>query len=188
VDILVNNAGVIAAKSLVDLSENEIRRTMDVNVMAHFWTLKEFLPDMIKRRSGHIVCISSMAGKAVTQLLTDYCASKFAAHALNEALEFELRYLHVAGINFTTVYPAAVDTRMMSEISQHAEFHQRFGPLLKPEEVAKFVVDGVLYNKRHVYIPSDMRFFPLILAILPAKAIRIFADFVKTELVQKKRA
>jgi NAD(P)-dependent dehydrogenase (short-subunit alcohol dehydrogenase family) len=71
--ILVNNAGVVQGKLILDLSPEDIRqsvpllliasisnhltyaRTFDVNTLAHFWTLKAFLPEMIKKKSGHIV-------------------------------------------------------------------------------------------------------------------------------------
>jgi len=71
--VLVNNAGVVQGKLVLDLSPEDIRqsvssiptvkssifnlhaRTFDVNTLAHFWTLKAFLPEMIKKKSGHIV-------------------------------------------------------------------------------------------------------------------------------------
>ena len=58
--------------------------------MAHFWTLKAFLPDMIERKLGHIVNVASLAGHSGTNKLVDYCASKFAAVGLDESLRVEL--------------------------------------------------------------------------------------------------
>lgn len=54
VDILINNAGVVSGKSFLDIPDEKIQLTMDVNTMAHFWTCKAFLPDMVKRNKGHI--------------------------------------------------------------------------------------------------------------------------------------
>lgn len=62
VDILINNAGIVIGKNLLDLTVPQIRKTLDVNLTAHFYTYKVFLPDMIKRNSGQIVSISSAAG------------------------------------------------------------------------------------------------------------------------------
>ena len=58
--------------------------------MAHFWTLKAFLPDMINKKLGHIVNVASLSGHSGTNKLVDYCASKFAAVGLDESLRVEL--------------------------------------------------------------------------------------------------
>lgn len=74
--ILVNNAGIVFGKNLLDLEDEEILKTIDVNAISHFWTIKAFLPDMIKREHGHIVTIASLAGIVGVNKLTDYCVSK----------------------------------------------------------------------------------------------------------------
>lgn len=55
-------AGIVTGKSLFDSSEAAIKRVMDVNTTAHFWTIREFVPAMIKRNSGSVIAVSSMAG------------------------------------------------------------------------------------------------------------------------------
>ncbi|KAG8900140.1 hypothetical protein FRB99_006214 [Tulasnella sp. 403] len=60
--ILVNNAGVVQGKLIVDLSEEDVKQTFGVNTMSHFWTLRAFLPEMIKQKEGHIISISSVMG------------------------------------------------------------------------------------------------------------------------------
>ncbi|KAF9363150.1 hypothetical protein BGX34_004769 [Mortierella sp. NVP85] len=55
--ILINNAGIVNGKSILESSPEEIKRTMDVNFLGQVFTLKEFLPDMIKNNHGHIVRI-----------------------------------------------------------------------------------------------------------------------------------
>jgi all-trans-retinol dehydrogenase (NAD+) len=62
VDILVNNAGVVSGGRFLNVPDEKIEHTINVNLMAHFWLLKAFLPAMIERRSGHIVTMSSCAG------------------------------------------------------------------------------------------------------------------------------
>uniref|UniRef100_A0A0P5HEA1 Short-chain dehydrogenase/reductase 3 n=1 Tax=Daphnia magna TaxID=35525 RepID=A0A0P5HEA1_9CRUS len=90
VSILINNAGVVSGKVLLDCSDEQIQRTFDVNVLAHFWTVKSFLPDMIMQDSGHIVTVASLAGLTGSDRLVDYCSSKFAAVGFDEALRTEL--------------------------------------------------------------------------------------------------
>jgi len=86
VSILVNNAGIVSGTTLLDTPDEKIIRTFDVNILAHFWTIKAFLPDMISHKQGHLVNIASLAGQSGTNKLVDYCASKFAAVGLDEAL------------------------------------------------------------------------------------------------------
>ncbi|XP_011694272.1 PREDICTED: epidermal retinol dehydrogenase 2-like, partial [Wasmannia auropunctata] len=62
VTILFNNAGIGFAKSFLNHSFDEIARVIDVNLNAHCWTLKAFLPSMIEKNHGHVVALSSMAG------------------------------------------------------------------------------------------------------------------------------
>ncbi|XP_011699709.1 PREDICTED: short-chain dehydrogenase/reductase family 16C member 6-like, partial [Wasmannia auropunctata] len=62
VTILINNAGVGIAKSLLNQSFDDIERVIDVNLKAHYWTLRAFLPSMIEKNHGHVVAISSIAG------------------------------------------------------------------------------------------------------------------------------
>lgn len=83
-------AGIVTGKSLFDSSEAAIKRVMDVNTTAHFWTIREFVPAMIKRNSGSVIAVSSMAGMTGTANLNDYCASKYAVVGLMESLEGQL--------------------------------------------------------------------------------------------------
>ncbi|EGI58184.1 Short chain dehydrogenase/reductase family 16C member 6 [Acromyrmex echinatior] len=78
VTILINNAGIVFVKSFLNQSPDEIIRVIDVNVIAHYWTLKAFLPNMIKKNHGHIVAISSVAGLFIGCYGTVYSPSKFA--------------------------------------------------------------------------------------------------------------
>jgi len=53
VHILINNAGIVSGSTLLDTPDDKIIRTYDVNVLAHFWTIKSFLPDMISKKGPH---------------------------------------------------------------------------------------------------------------------------------------
>jgi all-trans-retinol dehydrogenase (NAD+) len=185
VDALFNNAGVMAGKPLLELDERQIRRTFDVNVLAHFWTLKEFLPAMLQRRSGHIVCTCSMSGKEGSPLLTDYTASKFAANGLMLALESELHHLQADYIHLTTVYPMAVDTRLVSDIAQHAQWRGRFNPLLTVDLVASTIVNGFLFNQREVFIPDHLKNVDFWTSVLTRKGKRMVADFIDAGFTQR---
>lgn len=61
--MVVNNAGIVSGKDFLELTDEAIERTMNVNTMAHFWMYRAFLPGMVKRNHGHLVSISSLAGE-----------------------------------------------------------------------------------------------------------------------------
>ena len=97
------------------MNETLASKTMVVNAESHFWTVKEFLPSMIQRNSGHIVSIASMAGLASTAGMADYNASKFAAVGFNEAVRIEMKYLGKS-IKCTTICPCYIDTGMFNGV------------------------------------------------------------------------
>ncbi|OTF76946.1 short-chain dehydrogenase-like protein [Euroglyphus maynei] len=72
VDILVNNAGIAPCEPFKNLTSETIREIFDVNIMAHFWTVKQFLPAMEKNNCGHIVAIASSAGIMASPYFTAY--------------------------------------------------------------------------------------------------------------------
>lgn len=72
IDILVNNAGIVQCLPFLELSPTLVERTFQVNTLAHLWTIRHFLPQMIKNNRGHIVAISSIAGIIGGKYLTDY--------------------------------------------------------------------------------------------------------------------
>lgn len=88
--ILINNAGIVSGKTTLELSDAMIEKTIQVNTISHLHTIREFLPGMIAGKRGHIVTIASMAGLVSTPGLSDYCASKYGAVAIDEAVRLEL--------------------------------------------------------------------------------------------------
>ncbi|KAF5363473.1 hypothetical protein D9756_000173 [Leucocoprinus leucothites] len=101
--ILVNNAGVIQGKLILDLNEKDIQQTFGVNTLAHWWTIKAFLPDMLKKKSGHIVTVASVMGIVGAPRMSDYNASKAAVISLNDTLRDELNNHYKAPGIRTTV-------------------------------------------------------------------------------------
>ncbi|XP_070555370.1 epidermal retinol dehydrogenase 2-like [Ptychodera flava] len=154
VTILVNNAGVVAGKKLLDCPDELIERTMDVNVMAVFWTIKAFLPTMIDNNHGHLVTIGSIAGSCGCPGLVEYCASKFAAVGLHESLMLEMDIQKVTGVHTTLVQPYFIDTGMFDGVKVGII------PMLEQEYVAKKVVDAVQSNQKVLCLPKAMYVFP----------------------------
>ncbi|CAD1474449.1 unnamed protein product, partial [Heterotrigona itama] len=113
VTILINNAGIMPCQLFTKHTPEQIKRIFDINIMAHFWVLQTFLPNMIQNNYGHIVSISSVAGLFGLSNVVPYCSSKFAVRGLMEALCEELRVQNEnkpSNIKFTTIYPYMVNT------------------------------------------------------------------------------
>lgn len=113
VTLLINNAGIVSGKMTQELSDAMIEKTMQVNTIAHLHTIREFLPDMIASKRGHIVTIASMAGLAGVPGLSDYCASKYGAVAIDESVRLELSAKKLDGfIKTTCICPYLISTGM----------------------------------------------------------------------------
>jgi all-trans-retinol dehydrogenase (NAD+) len=112
--ILINNAGVVTGKKLLESPDDKIDLTFKVNVLAHIWLTKSFLPKMIENNDGHIVCISSILGLFGCSTVCDYSASKFACLGFTESLRNELIRLDRTNIKTTIVCPALMDTGMFT--------------------------------------------------------------------------
>lgn len=134
VTILVNNAGIMPSHEFLKHTEGEIRKTIEINLVSHFWMFQAFLPKMIERNSGHIVALSSMAGVMGFQNLVPYCGSKFAVRGVQEALSEELRCQSKgkSNIKFTTIFPYMVDTGLCKKVKIRFE---KYMPMLNAAEV-----------------------------------------------------
>lgn len=112
IDILVNNAGVAIFKPFHELTLDDWRRTLDVNLTGAFLCTQAVLPGMMQRRSGRIINISSVAGVKPILDQSAYCASKHALNAMTKVLAMELREY---GIAVHAVCPGGVVTRLADE-------------------------------------------------------------------------
>ena len=149
IDILVNNAGIVSGKSLLDLSDQEIERTFQVNTLALFWTVRAFLPSMLERGSGHIVTIASAASLAGAPKLTDYSSSKFAAFGFDESLRLELKQKD-SRVATTIVCPFYIDTGMFDGVKTRFSW---LLPVLKPEYVVRRIVTAIEKDRHRLVMP-----------------------------------
>jgi all-trans-retinol dehydrogenase (NAD+) len=94
--VLINNAGVGYAETILGASEEHIRATFNVNIIAHFLTVKEFLPAMIKKNKGHVVGVASMASIVTISQNVDYSCTKAGVLSFHEGLRQELDHRYNA--------------------------------------------------------------------------------------------
>lgn len=111
-DILVNNAGYACFKPFHELTLDEWRQTLDVNLTGTFLCTQAALPHMMERRAGRIINISSVSGLKGLNRQSAYCAAKHGINGLSKTLALELRDY---GISVHAICPGGVVTQMTDE-------------------------------------------------------------------------
>jgi 3-oxoacyl-[acyl-carrier protein] reductase len=130
-DILVNNAGVGAfAAPLHELTPEEWEKVLNTNLRGVYYSIRSFAPMMIRAKTGHIVNISSLAGKNPLPNGAAYAASKWGLNGLSYSVAEELR---IHNIRVSVVCPGSVNT----ELSPHTGKNP--GKMLQPDDVAHVV-------------------------------------------------
>jgi 3-hydroxy acid dehydrogenase/malonic semialdehyde reductase len=161
IDILVNNAGNAHGLSPIqDGNTDDWDAMIDGNIKGLLYVSKAIMPWMIARQKGHIVNISSIAGKATYPNGNVYCASKAAVEAISEGMRLDL---NPHGIKVTNVAPGAVETefsliRFKGDDKRAEAVYNGFVPLT-PQDVADCIAFAVT-RPAHVVV-ADMTLFPV---------------------------
>ncbi len=145
--ILINNAGIGRFGEVATMKEEDFRATLETNLFGVFYCCKAFLPGMIQMREGHIVNISSLAGKNSFPGGAAYCASKHGLISFAECLMLEVRHHN---IKVSTICPGTVQT----EFSSH---NKDKSWALTAEDVAKAVVDVLTSSSGSLMSMIDLR-------------------------------
>ncbi|XP_057326447.1 epidermal retinol dehydrogenase 2-like isoform X2 [Microplitis mediator] len=169
VSILINNAGIVTGKKFMETPDELIIKTMEVNTMAHFWTVKAFLPTMMEKNNGHIVSIASLAGHVGVPKLADYCASKFAAVGFDEALRMELEADGYNKIYTTVICPFFIRATGMFE-----DVEARFLPPLSPNVAADRIITAIRCNEKFAIIPGYLQGLLAAKWIFPWNCVAMF--------------
>ena len=191
-DALVNNAGIAVGGIVEMLSLDDLRRQLEVNVVAQVAVTQAMLP-AVRTARGRIVFISSVSGRVSSPVLTPYTASKFALEAIADGLRVELRPW---GIDIVLVEPGSVDTdiwrsgeeQLDSVVAAISEEHRRlYAELLAgtrkllastakraapAEKVARIVEDALTTSRpraRYV-VGADARIQIALRSLVPARA------------------
>ncbi|ODV97175.1 hypothetical protein PACTADRAFT_66036 [Pachysolen tannophilus NRRL Y-2460] len=165
VSLLINNAGITRGKSLIDLSFDDIEKTIQINLMSSFYTIKAFLPDMLKIKRGYIVTIASVLGYMSPARLSAYGASKSGLIALHESLTYELGppSLNPKGVKTLLICPGQLKTRMFTGVKTPSTL---LAPELDPSHVARNVLSAVELGRRgEIKLPFYGNFMPIMRAV-----------------------
>lgn len=147
IDILINNAGIGKFGKFLDLSPEEFKHIIDVNLMGVYYVTRAVLPEMIERNSGDIINISSTAGQKGGPVTSAYSASKFAVLGLTESLMYEVRKHN---IRVSALTPSTVATDLA-----YAENLTDGNPdkVMQPEDLAEVMVSQLKLHPR-IFVKS----------------------------------
>lgn len=144
--ILVNNAGIGNANSILEVSPERLRAMFDVNIISHWNTVQEFLPDMIEKRKGHIMTTSSMSAFLGFAGAVDYASTKAGLTAFHEGLTQELKHRYKCPqIKTTIVYPTWTRTRLITAIEKGIQSTR--APIMDTKDVADAMVNQIIAAK-----------------------------------------
>jgi uncharacterized protein len=182
IDVLVANAAVPAAGRLQTFTPRELDRALDVNVRAPMQLTLALLPRMVEQGSGHLVYVSSLAGKVASSGSSVYSGTKFALRGFGYSLSEELRD---TGVGATTVFPGFIREAGMFHDSG-AKLPRGVGTRT-PEDVAKAVVEGIDRNRAEIDVApfsltSGARVFGLSPPVMSRITRLLGADDVSEQL------
>jgi NAD(P)-dependent dehydrogenase (short-subunit alcohol dehydrogenase family) len=145
-DVLINNAGIMPVGPFVQEDPIVTRRQVEINLLGVMTGTRLALDRMLPRRSGHIVNISSAAGRVAVPGEAVYTATKHAVVGFGEALRGELRG---TGIEVSTILPSLAATELAAGMRP-----PRFVPMVKPEQVARAIAKTLERPRLEVIVPA----------------------------------
>jgi NADP-dependent 3-hydroxy acid dehydrogenase YdfG len=176
-DVLVNNAGIMQVGRFIDEDDLTARRMVDINLHGVILGTKLALARMIPRDRGHIVNISSQAGKFGAPGGATYSATKHAVVGLTEAVRGEL-HLMGAHIDVSYVMPFVVNTELGGGLAEARGMSN-----LEPSEVADAIVEALHYGIVEVWVPKSAKATNVLGAVLPRALSEGLARALKADRV-----
>ena len=150
IDVLINNAGVMPIGPFLEQSEQAIRSSIEVNLYGVITGCQLALPDMIGRRSGHIINIASLSGLIPIPGQVVYVGAKFGVVGLSAALADEVA---PHGVDVSVIMPPFTNTELISGTKSGGAIKP-----VEPEDIAAAVIKTLEKPKTHVSVPTPLRF------------------------------
>jgi dehydrogenase/reductase SDR family protein 7B len=162
VDMLVNNAGISQRSLAIDTAPEVYERIVAVDLMAPIRLTQALLPLMAERRCGHIVMISSVAGRLGPALRTAYAAAKHGLIGYGDALRAEVENAY--GIKVTNVLPGSVRTQVAANALQgdgsaRGASDTNIEAGMDPGECARRILDGLAEGRREILVAEGAEAF-----------------------------
>jgi len=150
VDVLINNAGVMPIGPFLEQSEQAIRSSIEVNLYGVIAGCQLVLPDMIARRSGHIINIASLSGLIPVPGQVVYVGAKFGVVGLTAALADEVA---PHGVDVSVIMPPFTNTELIAGTKTGGTIKP-----VEPEDIAAAITKTLQKPKTHVSVPTPLRF------------------------------
>jgi len=177
IDVLVNNAGIMQIGPFLDEDDLTAQRMIDINLRGVILGMKLALARMVPRDRGHVVNISSQAGKFGAPGGATYSATKHAVVGLTEAVRGELRLMG-AHIDLSYVMPFVVNTELGAGLGQARGLSN-----LEPAEVADAIVDALQHRTVEVWVPKSAKRTNVLGTVLPRPLAEGIARAMKADRV-----
>jgi short-subunit dehydrogenase len=172
VDVLVHNAGFGWAGSFTGMDPSETDRLLAVNLAAPIALTRALLPGMLERGSGHLLFVTSIAGRLGVAGEAVYAASKAGLDVFAESLRLEL---HGTGVTIGVLVPGLIDTPFFDRRGQP---YPRKGPRpLPPERVADAVARSIARGSAELQLPRWLRLPVAVRAVAPRTYRTLAARF-----------
>jgi NADP-dependent 3-hydroxy acid dehydrogenase YdfG len=152
IDVLINNAGVCLPGPCDQVSAEDDRQTVEVNLMGVMHGVRTVLPRFLTRKRGHVINVASMAAFSPAPDLATYSATKHAVRAYTHSCALDQRH---TAIDWTLACPSAVQTPMLEGMRK-----RRAGAVvfiekpMPPEKIAGAIVDAIRAPRREVLVPN----------------------------------
>ncbi len=164
VDVVVANAGITHYRPFAQLPLDEARHMNDVNWLGTIHTVWPALPQMLERRSGHIVVVSSGGGVRGFPSAAVYNGTKAAQRGFAEALRHELAG---TGVSVTTVYPGEIETSLHDHELEHMPDWYRMDRRAPAGPLGEQVVQAVESDQRELFYPPVVRLLRVVNGVSP---------------------
>jgi NAD(P)-dependent dehydrogenase (short-subunit alcohol dehydrogenase family) len=166
-DVLINNAGIMPIGPFVEETDAMTDQILDINVRGVITGSRLALRRFLPRGAGHIVNISSSAGKAGLAGGVTYCTSKHAVVGLSEAIRAEVRG---TAIGVSIVMPIPVNTELGTGLHRLRGF-----PPVEPEDVAAQIIRALQFGRVDVYVPRRIGFLLRAGSVLPRRVVDLIS-------------
>ena len=180
IDILFNNAGFGGVNWFENLKpERHIEMLIRVNLTGTMLVTHAVLPEMLKRRNGHIINMASVAGLIASPLITTYSASKYGVRAFTDALRREISPF---GIRVSGIYPGPASTEFGKHLERNSareKVNRLLDVHMTSQYVARRVVDLAKRPRRSLVIPWWFRIITTFDTLFPVAVDWILYFFTK---------
>jgi short-subunit dehydrogenase len=175
-DVMMCNAGFAVYGAIDDITPAQMHKLVDINYFGTYYATRAALPVFRRQGRGHVVIVSSIAGKRGVPFMGAYSATKFAQVGLAECLRAE-----VAGsdIHVSVVYPVSTDTEFKEVMRRETgtDISQSVGPKQTAEQVADAIARAIAHPLPEVYPYMKARGLVLLNAIAPGFCDRLVKKY-----------